>query len=80
MDSTIISESFDICGITQSDATNLHSQLYAYLNAGMVDMVVDAEAADQEIHGFVDIHNNAIDDETLNIEEDEDESQNEDTE
>ncbi|CAF0774012.1 unnamed protein product [Brachionus calyciflorus] len=53
LDSGIIRDSFDRCGITSSQIIDFHSQLQGFLEKNQINMIEDYDHAD-EIDGFVD--------------------------
>ena len=46
MDSSLIQQSFDLCGITQNDYSQCHRQLVSLMDDGLDEMIVDESRSD----------------------------------
>ena len=51
LDTQIIIDSFDLCGITQSNLRKCHQQLQAFVQKGLKEMVVDQDGT-EDMRGF----------------------------
>jgi len=76
LDNELIVRSFKLCGITQNNLEDCHSQLRAFMDEGVMDMVVDDDGTD-EIQGFDD--EGANDGEDVDIDEESNTESDEDT-
>ena len=71
LDQDIILRTFQLCGITQSNFDDCHTQLRAFMDSGETDMVVDDDGSN-EVRGFED---EVLDDQDDDDEESEAESE-----
>lgn len=59
LDPNLIAESFDLCGITQSNLRYCHRQLIGYLDDGLRDMVVEDDGT-ADLNGFGEDNGNMV--------------------